>query len=56
MLFVARWLQALTISYLIDSFEIKLMPKEMCFLAQLWQINSKVVFNFGIKKKGDLRI
>ena len=56
MLFVARWLQALTISYLIDSFEIMLMPKEMCFLAQLWQINSKVVFNFGIKKKGDLRI
>ena len=56
MLFVTRWLQALTISYFIDSFEIIIMPKEMCFLAPLWQIHSKVVFNFGIKEKGDLRI
>ena len=56
MSFVTRLLQALTISYLIDSFEIIMMPKEMCFLARLWQTNSKVVFNFGIKKKGDLRI
>ena len=48
MLFVTRWLQALTISYLIDSFEIIVMPKEMYFFARLWQINSKVVFNFGI--------
>ena len=30
-LFVTRWLQALTISYLIDSFEKLLMPKEMFF-------------------------
>ena len=43
-LFVTRWWQALTISYLTDSFEIIIMPKEMFFLARLWQINSKVVF------------
>ena len=57
MSFVTRLLQALTISYLIDSFEIIMMPKEMFFLARLWQISSKVVFfNFRVKKKGDLRI
>ena len=53
MLFVTRWLQALTISYLTDSFEIIKTPKEMFFLARLWKINSKVGFNFG-KNKGDL--
>ena len=47
-LFVTRWWQALTISYLTDSFEIILMPKEMLFLTRLWQINLKVVFNFRI--------
>ena len=31
MLFVTRLLQALTISYVIDSFEIIMMPKEMFF-------------------------
>ena len=46
-LFVTRWWQALAISYLTDSFEIIMMPKEM-LLARLWQINSKVVFNFRI--------
>ena len=52
MLFVTRWWQALTISYLTDSFEIIIMPKEMFFLARLWQINSKVVFLiFGLKRK-----
>ena len=30
-LFVTRWWQALTISYLTDSFEIIIMPKEMFF-------------------------
>ena len=55
-LFVTRWWQALTISYLTDSFEIIIMPKEMFFLARLWQINSKAVLNFRVKKKGDLRI
>ena len=51
-LFVTRWWQALTISYLTDSFEIIIMPKEMFFLARLWQINSKVVFLiFALKRK-----
>ena len=34
-LFVTRWLQALTISYLIDSFEIIMMPKEMFFFGMI---------------------
>ena len=52
MLFVTRWWQALTISYLTDSFEIMIMPKEMFFLARFWQINSRVVFSiFGLKTK-----
>ena len=51
-LFVTRWLQVVTISYLTDSFEIIIMPKEMFFLARLWQINSKVVFLiFALKRK-----
>ena len=52
-LFVTRWWQALTISYLTDSFEIIIIvPKEMFFLARFWQINSKVVFSiFGLKTK-----
>ena len=51
-LFVTRRWQALTISYLTDSFEIIIMPKEMFFLARLWQINSKVVFLiFALKRK-----
>ena len=41
-LFVTRWLQALTISYLIGSFEIMMMSKHM-FLARLRQIYSTVV-------------
>ena len=32
MLFVTRWWQVLTISYLTDSFEIIIMPKEMFFI------------------------
>ena len=31
-LFVTRWLQVVTISYLTDSFEIIIMPKEMFFI------------------------
>ena len=31
MLFVTQWLQALTISYLIGSFETMMMPKDMFF-------------------------
>ena len=41
MLFVTRWLQALTISYLIGSFEIMMMPKDMLFLVRMWQIKAK---------------
>ena len=43
MLLVTRWLQALTISYLIGLFEIMIMPKEMFLLARLRQIHSTVV-------------
>ena len=51
-LFVTRWLQALTISYLIDSFEIIMMPKEM-FFGTIMANKFKSSFNFRIKKKGD---
>ena len=55
-LFVTRWWQALTISYLTDSFEIMIMPKEMFFWHDYGKINSKAVLNFRVKRKGDLRI
>ena len=49
MLFVTRWLQALTISYLIGSFEI-MMPKGMFFFsARLWLIYSTVVLICALK-------
>ena len=44
------------ISYLTNSFEIIIMPKEIFILARLWQINSNAVLNFRVRKKGDLRI
>ena len=51
MLFVTRWLQALTISYLIGSFEI-MMPKDMFFFsAWSWQIYSTVVLICALKTK-----
>ena len=56
-LFVTRWWQALTISYLTDSFEIIIMPKEMFFFGTIMANKFKSsFFNFRVKKKGDLRI
>ena len=54
-LFVTRWLQALTISYLIGSFEIMMMPEDMFFSARLWQIYSTVVLICALKTKEILR-
>ena len=51
MLLVTRWLQALTISYLIGLFEIMIMPKEMFLLARLRQIHSTVVLFCALKIK-----
>ena len=56
MLFVTRWWQALTISYLTDSFEIIIMPKEMFFITIMANKFKSSFFNFRVKKKGDLRI
>ena len=56
-LFVTRWWQALTISYLTDSFEIVIMPKEMFFFGTIMANKFKSsFFNFRVKKKGNLRI
>ena len=49
MLLVTRWLQALTISYLIGLFEIMIMPKEMFFSARLRHINLMVVLFCALK-------
>ena len=54
MLFVTRWLQALTISYLIGSFEIMMMPKDMFFVGTIMTTLLNSSFNLDIK--GDLRI
>ena len=57
MLFVTRWWQVLTISYLTDSFEIIIMPKEMFYFGTIMANKFKSsFFNFRLKKKGDLRI
>ena len=56
MLFVTRWLQALTISYLIGSFEIMMMPKDMFFVGAIMATLFNSSFNLDIKNKGDLRI
>ena len=44
MLFVTGWLQALTISYLIGSFEIMMMPKDKFFLETIVANKSKISF------------
>ena len=54
-LFVTLWLQALTISYLIGSFEIMMMPEDMFFSARLWQIYSTVILICALKTKEILR-
>ena len=53
MLFVTGWLQALTISYLIGSFEIMMMPKDIFFLVRLWQKKNQNKFSisFGSELK-----
>ena len=56
MLFVTRWLQALTISYLIGSFEIMMMPKDMFFFGTIMANLFNSSFNLRIKNNGDLRI
>ena len=57
MLLVTRWWQVLTISYLTDSFEIIIMPKEMFYFGTIMANKFKSsFFNIRVKKKGDLRI
>ena len=52
MLFVTQWLKALTISYLIGSFETMMMPKDMFFFSsRLWQIYSTAVLVCALKTK-----
>ena len=53
---VTRWLPALTISYLIGSFEIMMMPKDMFFVGTIMATLFNSSFNLDIKNKGDLRI
>ena len=55
-LFVTRWLQALTISFLIDSFEIIMMPKDMFFSGTIMANLFNSSFNLRVKNNGDLRI
>ena len=55
-LFATRWLQALTISYLIGSFEIMMMPKDMFPFGTIMVNLFNSSFNLRIKSKGDLRI
>ena len=55
-LFVTRWLQALTISYLIGSFEIMMMPKDIFLFGTIMANLFNISFNLRIKSKGDLRI
>ena len=56
MLFVTRWLQALTISYLIGSFEIMMMPKDIFLFGTIMEHLFNSSFNLRIKNKGDLKI
>ena len=56
MLLVTRWLQALTISYLIGLFEIMIMPKEMFLLGTITANTFNCSFILRIKNKGDLRV
>ena len=56
MLFATRWLQALTISYLIGSFEIMMMPKDMFLFGTIMENLFNSSFNLRIKNKGDLKI
>ena len=55
-LFVTRWLPALTISYLIGSFEIMMMPKDIFLFGTIMANLFNISFNLRIKSKGDLRI
>ena len=55
-LFVTRWLPALTISYLIGSLEIMMMPKDMFLFGTIMANLFNSCFNLRIKSKGDLRI
>ena len=54
MLLVTRWLQALTISYLIGVFEIMIMPIEMFGTITANKFNGSCILR--IKNKGDLRV
>ena len=54
MLLVTRWLQALTISYLIGVFEIMIMPIEMFGTVTAKKFNGNFILR--IKNKGDLRV
>ena len=54
MLFVTRWLQALTISYLIGSFEI-MMPRHVFLFSMIMANLFNSSFNLRIENKGDLR-
>ena len=54
MLLVTRWLQALTISYLIGVFEIMIMPIEMFGTITANKFNGSFILR--IKNKGDLKI
>ena len=56
MLLVTRWLQALTISYLIGLFEIVIMPKEFFFWGTITANTFNGSFILRIKNKGDLRV
>ena len=55
-LFVTRWLQALTISILIGSFEIMTMSKDIFPFGTIMENVFNRSFNLRIKSKGDLRI
>ena len=43
-LFVTRWWQALTISYLINSYEIIMIPKQMFFFGTIMANKFKISF------------
>ena len=54
MLLVTRWLQALTISYLIGVFEIMIMPIEMFGTITANKFNGSFILR--IENRGDLRV
>ena len=56
MLLFTRWLQELTISYLIGLFEIMIMPKRNIFFGTITANKSNGSFILRIKNKGDLRV